>query len=151
MANFISEDMIEQAILNKLRQENFGYDVIVCDTDPSHREYLNDGTGRANKRRVCCHAFLRRASAASIPMCRMTSWTASSMTSPPIFRQRPCCQNYELYNKLRNYIQVATRRDGKGDFELVKLIDFDRPKTTRSRLFRRCGYKVATTGADRIF
>lgn len=50
MANFISEDMIEQAILNKLRQENFGYDVIVCDTDPSHREYLNDGTGRANKK-----------------------------------------------------------------------------------------------------
>lgn len=129
MANFISEDMIEQAILNKLRQENFGYDVIVCDTDPSHREYLNDGTGRANKKACVLPCVLTeslRRINPHVPHDKLDGvihdLTADFSDSDLV------AKNYELYNKLRNYIQVATRRDGKGDFELVKLIDFDRPK-----------------------
>jgi type I restriction enzyme R subunit len=50
MRNFISEDMIEQAILNKLRQKEFGYDVLVCNAEPAHKEDLNDKTSRVNKR-----------------------------------------------------------------------------------------------------
>ena len=50
MRNFISEDDIEQAILQKLEAAPFCYDIIRCDADPSKRDDLNDGTGRANKK-----------------------------------------------------------------------------------------------------
>ena len=50
MRNFISENDIEQAILDKLRAKPFEYDIIVCDADPNKRDDLNDGTARANKR-----------------------------------------------------------------------------------------------------
>ena len=35
--------------------------------------------------------------------------------------------NYELYNKIRNQIKVKVRRNGKDDFDFVKLVDFDNP------------------------
>lgn len=57
MANFISEDDIEQAILEKLNNEEFGYDVLRCNPDPSQMENLNDGTERPNKKCVCCLKF----------------------------------------------------------------------------------------------
>ena len=106
MANFISEDMIEQAILNKLRQENFGYDVIVCDTDPSHREYLNDGTGRANEKACVLPCVLTeslRRINPHVPHDKLDGvihdLTADFSDSDLV------AKNYELYNKLRNYIQ----------------------------------------------
>lgn len=145
MANFISEDMIEQAILNKLRQENFGYDIIVCDTDPSHREDLNDGTGRANKKacvlpRVIAES-LRRINS-HVPQDKLDAVIQDITTD--FSDSDLVAKNYELYNKLRNYIQIATRRDGKGDFELVRLIDFDRPEnntfTAVSQMWMRGRY-----------
>ena len=42
MRNFISENDIEQAILDKLRAKPFEYDIIVCDVDPNKRDDLND-------------------------------------------------------------------------------------------------------------
>ena len=53
MRNFISEDDIEQAILAKLKAEAFNYDILICDADPSKRDDLNDGTGRASKKEMC--------------------------------------------------------------------------------------------------
>ena len=50
MAKFITEDDIEQAILETLEDEPFYYDIIVCDSDPAKRDDLNDGTGRSSKR-----------------------------------------------------------------------------------------------------
>ena len=50
MRNFISEDDIERAILSKLKEAPFEYDIITCDADPSKRDDLNDGTGRSSKR-----------------------------------------------------------------------------------------------------
>ena len=49
MPNFISEDQIEQALLQRL-QHLCGFDVLDCHTaDPAD---LNDGSGRADKREV---------------------------------------------------------------------------------------------------
>ena len=36
--------------------------------------------------------------------------------------------NYKLYQQIRNYIKVSVRRNGKQDFDFVKLIDFDTPE-----------------------
>ena len=60
MRNFISENDIEQAILDKLRAEPFEYDIIVCDADPNKRDDLNDGTARANKRECVLPEVLRQ-------------------------------------------------------------------------------------------
>lgn len=38
MRNFISEDDIEKAILGKLKDAPFNYDILICDADPSKRE-----------------------------------------------------------------------------------------------------------------
>ena len=50
MRNFISEDDIEQAILQKLEGDPFQYGVLRCDPSPDKRELLPDGTGRSSKK-----------------------------------------------------------------------------------------------------
>jgi type I restriction enzyme R subunit len=49
MPNFISEDQIERALVQKL-QHPHGFDSLDCHTEDP--EDLNDGSGRANKRDV---------------------------------------------------------------------------------------------------
>ncbi len=49
MPNFISEDQIERALVQKL-QHFHGFDALDCHTEDP--EDLNDGSGRANKREV---------------------------------------------------------------------------------------------------
>ena len=46
----ITEDDIEQAILNLLETDGFSYDIIRCSPDVEKRDDLNDGTGRSNKK-----------------------------------------------------------------------------------------------------
>ena len=36
--------------------------------------------------------------------------------------------NYKLYRQIRNNIKITVRRNGKEDFDFVKLIDFEHPK-----------------------
>ena len=58
MPNFISEDQIEQALLQRL-QHVCGFDVLECYTaDPAD---LNDGSGRTDKRDVLLPARLKAA------------------------------------------------------------------------------------------
>ena len=49
MPNFISEDQIEQALVQKL-QHLHGFDALDCHTE--NAEDLNDGSNHANKRDV---------------------------------------------------------------------------------------------------
>lgn len=49
MANFISEDQIEQGLLQRL-QHLHGFDVLDCHTE--NPDDLNDGSGRSDKREV---------------------------------------------------------------------------------------------------
>ena len=49
MPNFISEDQIERALVQKLEHLH-GFDSLACHTEDP--EDLNDGSGRANKRDV---------------------------------------------------------------------------------------------------
>ena len=58
MSNFISEDQIEQALMQKL-QHLHGFDVLDCHTD--NAEDLNDGSNRASKRDVILIDRLREA------------------------------------------------------------------------------------------
>ena len=128
MANFITEDMIEQAILSKLKEAPFEYDIITCDADPNKRDDLNDGTGRSSKRECVLPSILEDSLKRINPNIDeqyiktivkdlRRDFTGTDMVAT----------NYKLYNQLRNGIKITVRKNGKEDFDFVKLIDFDVP------------------------
>ena len=47
---FISEDDIEQSILDKLEEEHLGYDILRLDPSTEKMDVLPDGTGRTDKK-----------------------------------------------------------------------------------------------------
>ena len=128
MAKYITEDDIEIAVLDRLSLPEFGYDIIKCDADPSRREDLNDGTGRSSKRECVLPRILKDSLVKLNPTIPeeilndviktlVKDFTGTDITAT----------NYDLYNKIRNQIKVKVRRNGKDDFDFVKLIDFDAP------------------------
>lgn len=129
MRNFISEDDIEKAVLSKLKEELFDYDVIMCDASPDKRDDLNDGTGRSSKKEcvlpdvmlsslVRINPDIEKEHIENIIRELRQDYTGVDITDV----------NYKLYNKIRNGIKVTLLRDGVEDFDFVKLIDFDNPK-----------------------
>lgn len=129
MRNFISEDDIEQAILEKLAAVPFTYDIVRCDPNPSMREVLPDGTGRASKKQCVLPQVLRESLARLNPdipadkidaalkeLCR--DYTGTDLTAT----------NYKLYKYLRNGIKINLRKNGKDDFAFLRLIDFSNPE-----------------------
>lgn len=129
MRNFISEDDIEKAVLSKLKEEPFDYDVIMCDASPDKRDDLNDGTGRSSKKEcvlpdVMLSSLIRinpdieKEHIEKIVRELRQDYSGVDITDV----------NYKLYNKIRNGIKVTLLRDGVEDFDFVKLIDFDNPK-----------------------
>ena len=130
MANFITEDMIEQAILKKLGEPAFGYDIVVCDASPDKKEDLNDGTGRSAKTECILPCVLEdslRRINPNIPAEKLTSVIKDLTTD--FSDSDLVSKNYELYSKIRNYVKIPVLKNGKEDFAFVKLIDFDNPKT----------------------
>ena len=128
MRNFISEDDIERAILSKLKEAPFEYDIITCDADPSKRDDINDGTGRSSKRECVLPCILEESLKKinpdideqyikNIVKDLRRDFTGTDMVAT----------NYKLYNQIRNGIKITVRRNGKEDFDFVKLIDFKEP------------------------
>lgn len=132
MANFITEDMIEKAILSKLKEAPFEYDIITCDADPNKRDDLNDGTGRSSKRECVLPSVLEESLKKINPTIdeqyikTIVKDLRRDFTGTDIV-----ATNYKLYNQLRNGIKITVRNNGKEDFDFVKLIDFDKPTNNK--------------------
>lgn len=129
MANYISEDDIEQALLQKLKRESLGYDIIICDSDTSKKEDLNDGTNRTDKKQCILPKILKQA------LIKINPGTSEEIIDKAINELKLNTEgsdltviNYQNYCKIRDYINIDTIKNGKKDFELVKLIDFDNPQ-----------------------
>ena len=129
MRNFISENDIEQAILDKLRAKPFNYDIIVCDADPNKRDDLNDGTGRASKKEcvlpdvLCCALKRLNPTIGDEHINRIVKELRRDYTGTDIVST-----NYKLYHQIRNNIKITVHKNGKEDFDFVKLIDFEHPE-----------------------
>ena len=129
MHNFISEDDIEQAILSELKEEPYKYDIIICDADPSKRDDLNDGTGRASKKECVLPVVLEQSLKRINPnishehIDRIVKTLRQDYTGTDIVST-----NYKLYQQIRNNIKITVRRNGKEDFDFVKLVDFEHPE-----------------------
>lgn len=128
MAKYITEDAIEMAVLDKLSHPDFGYDIIKCDPDPSKREDLHDGTGRSSKKECVLPCILKTSLVKINPhipegiIDDVVKTLTRDFTGTDIV-----ATNYDLYNKIRNQIKVKVRRNGRDDFDFVKLVDFDTP------------------------
>lgn len=128
MRNYISEDDIERAILDKLIAEPFRYDIIHCEPNPDKREILPDGTGRMNKKQCVLPDVLRTALLRINPTIpaeiieEKVKYLCKGFTGTDIV-----ATNYELYSYIRNGIKVQLKRNGKEDFDFVKLIDYNDP------------------------
>lgn len=128
MAKYITEDDIEIAVLDRLSHPDFGYDIVKCDADQSKRENLDDGTGRSSKKECVLPCILKASLVKINPhipesiIDDVTKTLIRDFTGTDIV-----ATNYNLYGKIRNQIKVKVRRNGRDDFDFVKLVDFDTP------------------------
>ena len=129
MRNFISEDDIEQAILSKLKAEPFKYDILICDADPSKRDDLNDGTGRASKKECVLPNVMLSSLKRINPTIAEDKINETVKTLRQDYSGTDIVDtNYKLYRQIRNNIKITVRKNGKEDFDFVKLIDFEHPE-----------------------
>ena len=130
MPNFISEDQIERALVQKL-QHLHGFDSLDCHTDDP--EDLNDGSGRSNKRDVI---FVDRVREAAIRLNPTIPEKAIEDALETLLDRRKAmtlvAANQEIYNLLRDGIPVEfDDAQGQKQTERVRLIDFNNPGENR--------------------
>ena len=128
MKSFISEDDIEQAICNRLSLPECGWKRIECDARVEAQDDVST-TGRANPSECILPdvflAALKRlnpqvdeAVLQGILQDFRKDYTGTDMVDT----------NYKFYNRMRNGIKVQVRKNGKEDFAIVRLFDFDNPE-----------------------
>lgn len=127
MKAFISEDDIEQAICNRLSQPEYGWKRIECDPRVEGQNDLKP-TGRSSVEECILPEIFREA------LRRINPQIDANVLDDIVARYRKnytgtdmVDTNYRFYNEIRNGITVQTRSQRGGDFDRVKLIDFDRP------------------------
>lgn len=124
--NYISEDDIEQAILQKLNAE-FGFEVLNCFT--AKPDALNDSSGRADKRDVVLADKLKVACQRLNP--GIPEATIDGVVARVADRRgamSPMAANIELDRLIRDGVPVQfDDAQGVKQNETVRLIDFDNP------------------------
>jgi type I restriction enzyme R subunit len=124
MPNFISEDQIERALVQKL-QHLHGFDSLNCHTD--NPEDLADGSGRSDKRDVILVDRVREAAVRLNP--QIPAMVIEVALEKLLDRRQAMslvAANREVYNLLRDGIPVEFD-DARGvrQEERVRLIDFN--------------------------
>ena len=129
MANFISEDDIEQALLQRL-QHQFGFDVLDCNT--AKPDQLQDGSKRNDKRDVVLADRLLAACICLNPS--IPKEVIAQQVIPTLLDRRatmsPIAANREVDSLIRDGAPVTfDKKLANGNTEkcqeLVRLIDFD--------------------------
>jgi len=130
MPNFISEDDIEQGMVQRL-QHLYGYDVQDCFTaDPAD---LNDGSGRGDKRDVILHDRLK---AAAVVLNPGIPESAVDEALKQLCDRRQAMSafaaNRELDGLIRDGVRVEYKDEkGRNRQTRVRVIDFDHPENNR--------------------
>jgi type I restriction enzyme R subunit len=130
MPNFISEDQIEHALLQRLEQVH-RFEILRCHCkDP---EDLNDNSGRANKRDVI---LLDRVRAAAIALNKHIPHSEIDEALEGFVDRRTAMSqvaaNREVYDLIRDGIPVEFDDEkGERQKDRVRLIDFNKPKNNR--------------------
>lgn len=130
MPNFISEDQIEQTLVQKL-QHLHGFDALDCYTE--NAEDLNDGSNRASKRDVILADRVREASIRLNP--DIPEAAIDSALEKLCERRQAMtliAANREIYGLLRDGIPAEfDNAQGVRQQEQVRLLDFNVPDNNR--------------------
>jgi type I restriction enzyme R subunit len=130
MPNFISEDQIEQALVQKLEHLH-GFDSLNCLTEDP--EDLNDGSGRANKRDVILVDRVREAAVRLNP--DIPPPAIEDALEKLLDRRQAMllvAANQDIYHLLRDGIPVEfDDAQGRRQQERVRLIDFKTAENNR--------------------
>ena len=122
--NIITEDAIEQALLQRL-QHLHGFDVLICHT--AKPDELNDGSGRRDKRDVILADRLKAACVRLNP--GVPEATLDEVVSRVMDRRgamSPLAANRELDGLIRDGVPVVFEdAQGTNQQQRVRLIDFD--------------------------
>ncbi|ADE15095.1 type I site-specific deoxyribonuclease, HsdR family [Nitrosococcus halophilus Nc 4] len=130
MPSFLSEDNIEQAMVQRL-QHLYGYDVLDCYT--SDAADLNDGSQRADKREVILRDRLKAAAVRLNP--EIPEAAIDDAVDQVCDRRQAMATmvaNRELDSLIRDGVRVEFKdkqnNHGRTRKERIKLIDFDTPE-----------------------
>lgn len=146
MPNTISEDDIEQAIVQQL-QILYGYDSMNCYTvDPAD---LNDGSGRRDKREVILRGPLKEAAIALNPK---LPEAAIDRALDELCDRRLALSlvnaNRELDGLIRDGVRVEFKdAQGRQRTGRVKVIDFDHPDSSKNQFLVVTQLWIQSTGA----
>lgn len=123
MPNFISEDNIEQAIVQKLVKD-YGYRAINCHTE--NPDDMNDNSGRTDKREVVFHARLKAAALRLNPdLPEAAIDLALSKLTDPRGAMTTIAANREIDTLIRDGIPVQYEgKDGRTEHGRVRVVDF---------------------------
>lgn len=128
--NFISEDDIEQALLQKL-QHLYGFDVLDCHT--AQADDLNDGSNRRDKRDVVLADRLQADCERLNP--HIPAAVIAGVVEQVADRRKamsPLRANQELDKLIRDGVQVTFEdASGRKQTEFVRLLDFDNAVNNR--------------------
>ena len=125
MSSFISEDDIEQALCTRLSQPELGWKRITCDPSVEAQDDVSK-TGRRNSSECILPAVFLEALERLNPqidkdiLAQVVADFRKNYTGTDMVDT-----NYKFYNQLRNGINVKVKKNGKEDFDIVRLIDFD--------------------------
>lgn len=127
MRTLISEDNIEQTIVNRLVQDH-SWEHIQCDPSPDKRDDTSL-TGRTSPNQCVLPEILLNALRRLNPQIDPEQLTTIVHNLSKDFSGTDIKDtNRTLYKQLRDGIQVTTRIKDKEDFDIVRLIDFDHPE-----------------------
>jgi type I restriction enzyme R subunit len=126
---FISEDDIEQSILDKLEEEYLGYNILRLDPSPDKKDVLPDGTGRSDKKECVLPDVLWKSLKKLNPRVEEKYLREVFDTLRTDYIETDINQkNYVLYKKIRDGIKITfVNKHGVDDFFFIKLVDFDNP------------------------
>lgn len=145
MPNFLSEDDIEQAVLQKL-QHLYGYDIQDCFTaDPAD---LNDGSGRSDKRDVILHDRLREA---VIKLNKGIPESAIDTALQQLCDRRQAMSsiaaNREVDGLIRDGVRVQFKdAKGRNRRERVRIINFGDPALPANQFLAVSQLWIQSTG-----
>ena len=150
MPNIISEDDIEQALVERLCSPEFGFKTLNCDL-PKERREENDKSGRRDKREV---VFKDRLRAALVRLNPSLPEAAIDLALGELTESRMAMSavaaNKEVYELIRNGVQVTYRNaEGRDEQARARVIDFDTP--ANNDLLAVTQLWIAPTGQGRYW
>lgn len=129
MKSFISEDDIEQALLKKLSSAPFYYDLIICDSSLDAKDNPDNGPHRDSVEQCIIPSILKESLTRINPQISEANINETVKNLSKNFADKDIIEtNYKLYQKIRETIQVTEKRNGKDEFDFIKLIDFENPE-----------------------